>query len=67
MCMKIASENRLFPILYSVSSIFILEKSIIYSTKNKLNKIIKLGKDKTRIYDNVNVVYKINCKEELHE
>ena len=36
--------------------------NVIYSTKNKLNKIMKLGKDKTKICDNVNVVYKINCK-----
>ena len=36
--------------------------NVIYSTNNKLNNIIKLGKDKTKIGDNVNVVYKINCK-----
>ena len=36
--------------------------NVIYSTKNKLNNIIKLGKDKTKIGDNANVVYKINCK-----
>ena len=31
--------------------------------KNKLNNIIKLVKDKTKTCDNVNVVYKINCKD----
>ena len=36
--------------------------NVIYSINNKLNNIIKLGKDKTKISDNVNVVYKINCK-----
>ena len=38
------------------------DENVIYSTKNKLNNILKLGKDKTKIGDNVNVVYKINCK-----
>ena len=37
--------------------------NVVYSTKNKLNNIIKLGKDKTKTYDNVNVVYKIKCKD----
>ena len=37
--------------------------NVVYNTKNKLNNIIKLGKDKTKTCDNVNVVYKINCKD----
>ena len=37
--------------------------NVIYSTKNKLSNIIKLGKDTTKIGDNANVVYKINCKD----
>ena len=37
--------------------------NVIYSTKNKLNNIIKLGKDKNQICDNVSVGYKNNCKD----
>ena len=37
--------------------------NVVYSTKNKLNNIIKSSKDKTKTCDNVNVVYKINCKD----
>ena len=37
--------------------------NVVYSTKNKLNNIIKLGKDKTKTCDSVDVVYKINCKD----
>ena len=37
--------------------------NVVYSTKNKLNNIIKLGKDKTKTRYNVHVVYKINCKD----
>ena len=37
--------------------------NVVYSTKNKLNNIIKLGKDKTKTCDNVNVVCKIKCKD----
>ena len=36
---------------------------VVYSTKNKLNNIIKLGKDKTEKVNQANVVYKINCKD----
>ena len=35
--------------------------NVVYSTKNKLNNIIKLGKDKTKACDNMNVIYKIKC------
>ena len=35
----------------------------MYSTKNKLSSIIKLGKDKTDKVNQANVVYKINCKD----
>ena len=35
----------------------------MYSTKNKLSSIIKLGKDKTDNDNQANVVYKINCKD----
>ena len=34
---------------------------VVYSVKNKLNNIIKLGKDKNDKSNNGNVVYKINC------
>ena len=34
---------------------------MVYSAKNKLNNIIKLGKDKNDKSNNANVVYKINC------
>ena len=37
--------------------------NIVYSTKNKLNNIIKLSKDNNQICDNGSVVYKINCKD----
>ena len=36
---------------------------VVYSTKNKLNNIIKLGKDQTDKVNQANVVYKINCKD----
>ena len=36
---------------------------VVYSAKNKLNNIIKLGKDKNDKSNNANVVYKINCKD----
>ena len=36
---------------------------VVYSTKNKLSSIIKLGKDKTDKVNQANVVYKINCKD----
>ena len=36
--------------------------NVVYCIKNKLN-IIKLGKDKNKICNIVNVVYKINCKD----
>ena len=35
----------------------------MYSKKNKLSNIIKLGKDKTDKVNQANVVYKINCKD----
>ena len=35
----------------------------MYSTKNKLNNVIKLGKDGNQICDNACIVYKINCKD----
>ena len=33
---------------------------VVYNAKNKLNNIIKLGKDKNEKFNNANVVYKIN-------
>ena len=36
---------------------------VVYSSKNKLNNIIKLGKDKNERCNNANVVYQINCKD----
>ena len=36
---------------------------VVYSAKNKLNNIIKLGKDKNEKCNNANVVYQIKCKE----
>ena len=36
---------------------------VVYSAKNKLNNIIKLGKDKNEKLNNANVVYKINCND----
>ena len=36
---------------------------VVYSAKNKLNNIIKLGKDKNEKSNNANVVYKINCND----
>ena len=35
----------------------------VYSARNKLNNIIKLGKDKNDKSNNSNVVYKINCND----
>ena len=36
---------------------------VVYSAKNKLNNIIKLGKDKNEKCNNANVVYQIKCKD----
>ena len=36
---------------------------MVYSAKNKLNNIIKLGKDKNEKCNNVNIVYQINCND----
>ena len=36
-------------------------ENVVFSTINKLNSIIILGKDKNVKYNNANVVYKINC------
>ena len=36
---------------------------VVYSAKNKLNNIIKLGKGKNEKFNNANVVYKINCND----
>ena len=35
--------------------------NVVFSTINKLNSIIILGKDKNVKYNNANLVYKINC------
>ena len=36
---------------------------VVCSARNKLNNIIKLGKDKSERCNNANVVYQINCKD----
>ena len=39
-----------------------LQVKLVYKTTNKLNNIIKQGKDKLKQEDQHNVIYKINCK-----